>query len=164
MHVTLGRNLSATLHYITYYQDMSSPMMRVISTFHVMIWGMKTPPSSWQDRENVGMIENNGQHTSPAPHPSTVSYTGYRLAAEVNRQHSGCVCIYTHTPSAADSLRPRDGTLFIYTHTPSAADSLRPRDGTQWSRRLRLAQCPLMTPKSLRNLMCLLIRNLAIIQ
>ena len=39
--------------------------------------------------------------------------TGYRLAAEVNRQHSECVCIYkiyTHTPSAADSLRPRDGT------------------------------------------------------
>ena len=23
--------------------------------------------------------------------------TGYRLAAEVNRQHSECVCIYTHT-------------------------------------------------------------------
>ena len=33
--------------------------------------------------------------------------TGYRLAAEVNWQHSECV---THTPSAADSLRPRDGT------------------------------------------------------
>ena len=42
--------------------------------------------------------------------------TGYRLAAEVNRQHSECVCIvfiYTHTPSAADSLRPRDGTQCI---------------------------------------------------
>ena len=46
------------------------------------------------------------------------SNTGYRLAAEVNRQHSECVCIktiYTHTPSAADSLRPRDGTQWILT-------------------------------------------------
>ena len=42
--------------------------------------------------------------------------TGYRLAAEVNRQHSECVCTY------------------IYTHTPNAADSLRPRDGIQWGR------------------------------
>ena len=28
---------------------------------------------------------------------SHVHHTGYRLAAEVNRQHSECVCIYTHT-------------------------------------------------------------------
>ena len=26
-----------------------------------------------------------------------VAFTGYRLAAEVNRQHSEYVCIYTHT-------------------------------------------------------------------
>ena len=48
-----------------------------------------------------------------------VVITGYRLAAEVNRQHSVCVyknwkTLYTHTPSAADSLRPRDGTQWLW--------------------------------------------------
>ena len=87
-------------------------------------------------------------------HSCAISTTGYRLAAEVNRQHSGCVCIpsrgrsesaalgvlpihfgretvpsYTHTPRV---LPIHFGRETVYTHTPSAADSLRPRDGTQW--------------------------------
>ena len=38
LHVELGVDTTfATLHYMT-YADMSSPMMRVFSTFHVIIW------------------------------------------------------------------------------------------------------------------------------
>ena len=80
-------------------------------------------------------------------------FTGYRLAAEVNRQHSECVCtIYTHTLRVlpihfgretvhrSESAALGVCVYYIYTHTPSAADSLRPRDGTQ------CFSCPLPRP------------------
>ena len=59
MHVTHGvdttfRYIASSLHDTC--QDMSSPMMRVLSTFHVITWDMTTP-LSWQDRWNDSIIE-----------------------------------------------------------------------------------------------------------
>ena len=115
MHVMFGVDfpLYIALHDIC--QGMSYPMMRALSTFHVIICDM-TIPLSRQDRVNVSIIKMDSSFhpPPPPPHPSAVPYVSLGSVSNddtkiieefVNRvslfknakqSYPECLCLFRH--------------------------------------------------------------------